>query len=241
MLQANSMFSAKESEACRIIPPARQSEYLNEVENFTAASHLLKHKPDYTTREYFNNTIIPSVLPNPVRPSVVYNGNGNEVDLRTVGRTTAANSRSHNNGLNLTGSEIAQIASNQNSPLDFKPAIDLTGTMTSPDDSSIEMTVVSKHKSTSTKLDYERVTRMKKQASKKLHVTKSLKKMSEEEKEDRKAAQKTVKLYEEMLSNGTSATEIESIKYGLGEDDNVAFCSETYNDAYMNMYGYDEE
>ena len=193
MPQANSMFSAKESQACRTIPPARQNEYLTEVKNFTAASHLLKHKPDYATRDYFNNTIIQSVLPNPERPSVVYDEHGNQVDLRTIGRTTAANSRSHNNGLNLTASEIAQISSNENAPIDFKPAIDLTADTNHPsnDDSSIEMTVVSKGKCTSTKLDDELVTRMKKHASKKLHVTKRYKNMTPEEKEDRSAAQRT--------------------------------------------------
>ena len=258
--QAETMLSDKDSELSRTISTSRQVDYTTEIENISTARHLISNKPDYEARQYFTNTIMPSVLPKPEQPSIIIDENGMEVDLRTNKRTTAANFRSRNNGLGMTASDITKIASTDGGTAS---AIDLTETKTSPDssieitrvsvgkntctnlddddDSSIEMTEVSKGKCTSTKLDDERVTRMKKHASKKLHVTKRFKNMTDEEKEDRSAAQRTEKLYDKILANGTSATEIVSLQNGLGDDDNVSFCSEKYNDAYMNMYGYVEE
>ena len=60
--------------------------------------------------------------------------------------------------------------------------------------------------------------------------------MTEAEKEERVAAVKVNKLYSSILSEGRADEEVESIQHSMG---NVEFNSQTYNECFMNIYGFD--
>ena len=63
--------------------------------------------------------------------------------------------------------------------------------------------------------------------------------MSIEEKSERAAAIKVNKLYCAIIEENKSKEEVDAIKDAL--DDDEAFCSQKYNECFMNIFGYPDE
>ena len=230
--QAEYILKDKSSELSQSISTSRQQEYIEEIQNMSAARHIVSNKPAFEQRQFFKNNILPSVLPKPERPSVTLDMDGIEIDLRTYKRTTAAASRSLNNRLGMTASSIAKIGSMDSSSCSMP--INLASS-----DLSVEMTGVStKEKRTTTDLDNERIKRMSKRAMKKCRGSKRPKDMDDDEIEDRRAARKAIDIYRGILDNGTSTIELEIVKNSVSDDD-ASFNSEKYNQTYMNMNVYE--
>ena len=81
---------------------------------------------------------------------------------------------------------------------------------------------------------------MKKRAAKFMHGKKRPNNMSAEEKGERSAAIKVTKLYSQIISGNKGEEEVEAIKNTL-DDEHEVFCSQKYNECFMNIYGFTDE
>ena len=192
--------------------------YLKEIFDVSKAKDMLHNLPSSAASSYMKNSIITPLLHNPRRRSVIVI-DGQEVDLRT-----ASTNRFTNNNLIHVDDDSPISISSSTSSSSTSSVIDCTKT-TIP-------TVHAKIKKESDVL----VKRMKKRASLFLHPTKRPSSMTEAEKEERVAAVKVNKLYSSILSEGRADEEVESIQHSMG---NVEFNSQTYNECFMNIYGFD--
>jgi hypothetical protein len=112
-------------------------------------------------------------------------------------------------------------------------------TMQSPVSISVtyDSSTSSKHKPSEN--EDAKIKMMKRRAAKYMHATKRPSVMSIEEKSERAAAIKVNKLYCAIIEENKSKEEVDAIKDAL--DDDEAFCSQKYNECFMNIFGYPDE
>ena len=192
-------------------PSESTEQYLNEIYDVAKAKDMVLNLPSSSASSYLKKNIVNPMLIDPARRSVIVL-DGEEVDLRTT-----SGNRSRNNGLTTMEAPVS---------------IDLFSSSSS---SSIQ--IESKRKSNED--SDSKIKRMKKRAGKFMHGTKRPSAMSAEEKGERAAAIKVSKLYSKILAEDKSEEEVEAIKNAL--DDDEAFGSQTYNECFMNIFGFAEE